>query len=135
MGVNHLAVALERALIPYNPQLDQRSLGERSQRVNITASDAQFRNTGRESRARMEIGYLSRGDKWAPKNRTLIGPLRGVFLLNHQHQYAASSKTKAQGVFPNRVTHSFYYRLGPEYLLPSARQCFASGCGNSAVTL
>ena len=30
MGVNDSAVALERALIPDNPQLDQRSLGERS---------------------------------------------------------------------------------------------------------
>ena len=66
MGVKHFAVALERALIPYNAQLDQRSLGKRSQRVNITASDAQFRNTGRESSARIEIGYLSRRDKWAP---------------------------------------------------------------------
>jgi hypothetical protein len=46
--------------------------------------------------------------------------LRGFFLLDHQYQYAASSKTTAQGI-PNRVTHSFYYRVGPEYLLPSAR--------------
>src|SRR4029077_9831124 len=96
MRVNHFAVALERALISDNPQPDQRSLGKRGQRVNITASDAQFRNTGRESRARMEIGYLGRGDKWAATNRTLISPLRGVFLLDHQDQYAASSKTTAQ---------------------------------------
>jgi hypothetical protein len=41
--------------------------------------------------------------------------------MYHQHRYAASSKTTAQGI-PNRVTHSFYYRLGPEYLLPSARR-------------
>jgi hypothetical protein len=85
MGVNHPAVALKRALIPQNPQLDQRSLREWSQRVNVTSSDAQFRNTGGKSRARMEVGYLSRGDKWAAKNRTLISPLRGVFLLDHQH--------------------------------------------------
>ena len=100
MGVNHFAVAFERALIPNNPQPDQRSLGERSQRIDITASDAQFRNTGRESRARMEICYLSRSDKWAATNRTLISPLWGLFLLDHQHRYAASSKTTPQGVFP-----------------------------------
>ena len=89
-----------RALIPDNPQLDPRSLGERSQRVNITAPNAQFRNTGRESRARIQVGNLSRGNKWAATNRTLISPLRGCFLLDHQHKYAASSKTTAQSIFP-----------------------------------
>src|SRR6202021_3445105 len=96
MGVNHFADALEHALIPYDPQFDQRSLGERRQRRNITASDAQFRNTGGESRARMQVGYLSRGDKWAATSRTLISPLRGFFLLDHQDQYAASCKITAQ---------------------------------------
>ena len=62
--------------------------------------DAQFRNTCQESRARVEIGYLSRGDNWAATNRALISPLRRFFLLDHQHQYAASSKITAQGVFP-----------------------------------
>src|SRR5579864_6969151 len=99
MGINHFAVALECALIPDNPQLDLRSLGERSQRVNVAAPDAQFRNTGRESGARMEIGYFSGSDKCATANRTLISPLRRFFLLDHQHQYAASSKSIAQGVF------------------------------------
>jgi hypothetical protein len=47
MGVNHFAVALERALIPDNPQLDQRSLGKQSLRVNVAAPDAKFRNTDR----------------------------------------------------------------------------------------
>jgi len=46
MGVHHFADALEGALIPDNPQLNQCSLGKRSQRINVAASDAQFRNTG-----------------------------------------------------------------------------------------
>ena len=134
MRVNYFAIALERALVPDDPQLDQRSLGERSQRVNVAAPDAQFRNAGRESGARMEIGYFSGSDKWAATNRTLIGPLRRFFLLDHQHQYAASSKTIAQGVFaiawhlPSIIGLALNTCCLPRFWL------FTSRRGNSAVT-
>lgn len=78
VAVDHLALGLEDALIPENPQADQRAIREWIERVDVAAAEANFRCAGRELRAGAQVDDLRGGDERTALHGAARGVLRGL---------------------------------------------------------